>query len=317
MAELLSWTESLCPYCLRRVPARRVVEDDAVYLEKKCSVHGELARALLWRNGPRVYGEWSRFGGKTAKGPKRYLTSTAHGCPYDCGLCANHKQDTCSAILEVTQQCNLCCPVCFSAAKKPIAVDPDLSRIAQMLQSLLDCGGPYPIQLSGGEPTLRDDLPQIVALARKKGYEHVQINTNGLRLARDNDYGQALKDAGTTTVFLQFDGVTDDVYKQIRGTALLSLKLRAIERCSQLKIGVILVPTLIRKLNDHQVGSIIQLAKKWIPTVKGVHFQPMTYLGRYPRAPANEDRILIPDLLGAIDKQTGGELKVDNLVPPG
>jgi uncharacterized radical SAM superfamily Fe-S cluster-containing enzyme len=186
-----------------------------------------------------------------------------------------------------------------------------------MLKDFLQISGPCPLQLSGGEPTLRDDLPQIVALAREIGFDHIQINTNGIRLAEDAAFAESLKDAGVTNVFLQFDGVTDDVYHRIRGARLMSTKLNAIARCAELKIGVILVPTLVRNVNENQIGSIIEFAKNWIPTVKGVHFQPMTYLGRYPDAPRNEDRILIPDILAAIESQTHGELKVENLIPPG
>jgi uncharacterized radical SAM superfamily Fe-S cluster-containing enzyme len=98
---------------------------------------------------------------------------------------------------------------------------------------------------------------------------------------------------------------------------LLPLKLQAIKRCAELKIGVILVPTLVRGINEDQIGSIVHFAKHWIPTVKGVHFQPMTYLGRYPVSPRNEDRILIPDILKAIEAQTEGELLVENMAPPG
>jgi hypothetical protein len=192
-----------------------------------------------------------------------------------------------------------------------------MSQIEGMLQAIKDNRGLCPIQLSGGEPTLRDDLPQIVALARRMGFDHVQVNTNGLRLANDEDYGQRLRDAGTTDFFLQFDGLSDEIYSRIRGTALLRTKLRTVERCAELKVGIILVPTLVRNVNESQIGTIIQFAKQWIPTVKGVHFQPMTYLGRYPNSPSNDDRILIPDILMAIEEQTGGELRVENIVPPG
>ncbi|MBP1623464.1 MAG: hypothetical protein H6Q07_1484, partial [Acidobacteria bacterium] len=156
-----------------------------------------------------------------------------------------------------------------------------------------------------------------VALARKAGFDHVQINTNGIRLALDTDYGQALRDAGTTDFFLQFDGLEDSVYSRIRGKELLALKLKAIERCAELKTGVVLVPTLVRNVNEDQVGPLVRFAKKWIPVVKGVHFQPMAYLGRYPASPRNEDRILIPEILQAIEEQTGGELRVENMLPAG
>jgi uncharacterized radical SAM superfamily Fe-S cluster-containing enzyme len=120
---------------------------------------------------------------------------------------------------------------------------------------------------------LRDDLPQIVGLARKMGLNHVQVNTNGIRLAGDADFASALRDAGVSVIFLQFDGLTDTVYRRIRGAPLLDLKLKAIERCAALKLGVILVPTLVRNVNEDQIGAILQFAKKWIPIVKGVHFQ--------------------------------------------
>jgi len=317
MPKLLALTESLCPYCLCRVAARKVVENDKVFLEKSCPTHGNLDKVLLWKNTPWNYLEWSKHSSTPPQDLQKSHSVPDHGCPYDCGICSQHKQATCTAFIEVTHKCNISCPVCFAASGKTSSVDPDMNQIIQMLQELLDHGGPCPIQLSGGEPTLRDDLPQIVALARKMGFDHIQINTNGIRLAQDTDYGQALKDAGVTAFFLQFDGLTEDVYISIRGAKLLQLKHRAIEQIAELKIGIILVPTLVKGINDQQIGSIIQFAKKWIPTVKGVHFQPMTYLGRYPHTPQNENRILIPDILIAIEKQTEGELKVENLVPPG
>ncbi len=310
-------TESLCPHCLRRIPARRIFEDGALYLEKNCPEHGALDKVLLWKNDPYPYEKWNRSSNRAGSNAELLPEDgNTRGCPYECGICANHRQATCTAILEVTHRCNIACPVCFAASRRIADADPELNQIQEMLQAVRHTGI-CPIQLSGGEPTLRDDLPEIVALARKIGFDHVQVNTNGIRLAQDADYGQALKDAGTTDFFIQFDGLTDDVYTRIRGAELLPLKLRALERCAELKIGVILVPTLVRNCNENQIGSIIRFAKKWIPTVKGVHFQPMAYLGRYPASPRNEDRILIPEILNAIEEQTAGELTVENMVPPG
>jgi uncharacterized radical SAM superfamily Fe-S cluster-containing enzyme len=315
MKELHDRTASLCPHCLRRINARRIRTDDAVYLEKSCPQHGDLDKVLLWKNAPWEFSVWTRS--RVEKPGAPILLPEQPECPYQCGICPSHRQATCSAIIEVTQQCNIRCPICFASSGTESETRPDLTQIEQMMQAILDASGPCPIQLSGGEPTLRDDLPQIVALARKMGFDHVQINTNGIRLAEDSDYGEALKDAGTTDFFLQFDGLTSDVYRRIRGADLLSVKLNAVERCAELKIGVVLVPTLVKHVNDAQIGTIIQSAKKWIPAVRGVHFQPMTYLGRYPTSPRNEDRVLIPDILAAIEEQTGGELKAENFIPPG
>jgi 7,8-dihydro-6-hydroxymethylpterin dimethyltransferase len=314
LAEFPAQTESLCPHCFRKIPARRVIENNSVYLEKICPVCGDLGKTLLWKNIPIAYNTWSRSCGEQTQ--NAFKAESGHNCPFDCGICPNHRQETCTAIIEVTHRCDLNCPVCFAASGKAANPDPDPDQIARMLQTVLDHSGPQPVQLSGGEPAMRNDLPEIVALARKMGFDHIQINTNGIRIAQDKDFSLALKDSGATTIFLQFDGISDDVYHRLRGIDLLDLKLKTIERCAQLEIGVILVPTLAKGINDSQIGAIIQFAKKWIPTVKGVHFQPMTYLGRFPDHPRNEDRILIPDILLAIYEQTA-ELKIANFVPPG
>jgi len=314
MTDSFPQTTSLCPHCFRRIPALRIVEKDSVYLRKRCPEHGDLPDVLLWRNSPTSYQEWAR---PHADAIPDSTIPSQNGCPYDCGLCAAHKQKTCTAILEVTHRCNLHCPVCFAASGMDAAPDPGMDRIAEILEMLRERTHCSPIQLSGGEPALREDLPEIVALARKMGFDHVQVNTNGLRLAQDPDFGQALRDAGTAVVYLQFDGMTDSVYRQIRGADLLSHKMKAVERCAELKLGVILVPTLMKNVNDGQIGAIIQFAKKWMPAVKGVHFQPMTYLGRFPTSPQNEDRLLIPDILLAIEHQTAGELKFENFIPSG
>jgi len=220
-------------------------------------------------------------------------------------------------VMEVTGRCNLRCPICFAGANERHTPEPDLDVIRGMYETLLDSVGPYPVQLSGGEPTLRDNLPQIVALGKDMGFDHIQVNTNGLRIAEDIDYLHKLKDNGATLVYLQFDGVTDDVNRYLRGKGLLAFKVKAIENCSKVKIGVILVPTLIPRINDQQIGDIIRFAKRWIPIVKGVHFQPIGYFGRYPRLPNNEDRITIPEVIKAIQDQTQGEIKAENFVPPG
>jgi uncharacterized radical SAM superfamily Fe-S cluster-containing enzyme len=320
MATSPDLTESLCPHCLRRIGARRILIDGSVYLEKSCPEHGNLEKVLLWENAPWPYEKWDRrqnTGTQPAAARPGTAKPQSSGCPFDCGICSKHEQATCTAILEVTSTCDLHCPVCFTDSPRVPVAGPSLNQIEEMLKSVRDKRGICPLQLSGGEPTLRDDLPQIVSLAHRIGFDHVQVNTNGIRLARDAAFGQHLKDAGTTDFFLQFDGLTNEVYSRIRGASLLETKLQAVERCAELKVGVILVPTLVRNVNETQIGSIIQFAKEWIPAVKGVHFQPMTYLGRYPRAPRNEDRILIPEILTRIEEQTAGELRIENMVPPG
>ena len=316
--------ESLCPHCLRRVPARRITEGNDVYLCRTCPEHGDIEKVLIWRNDRVPFGVWTKpraaaccssscnCGEVPADAPDDALNAN---CPYGCGICPKHRQRTCSAIIEVTARCNLRCPVCFADAPEMPGPDTDIDRIEHILKNVLQGAGNSPVQFSGGEPTLRDDLPEIIRRARALGFDHIQVNTNGLRIAEDFAYAEALRDAGVTDIFLQFDGVDDGVYRKIRGRDLFSLKEAAVRTAAELRVAVILVPTLVKGVNDGQPGAILEFAKRWMPAVKGVHFQPMTYLGRYPQTPRNENRILVPDILSAIEKQTGGELAIENFIP--
>ena len=312
MKELLAETESLCPVCLRRIPARKVVEGGDVYLEKDCPEHGNF-KALIWRDAE-LYRNWSQHS-EQAVGPQRRFTDIDQGCPYDCGLCPSHEADTCTTIMEVTHRCNLDCPICFASGNEGLPFEPDSNAVQGMYQTIIEAGGPYPVQLSGGEPTVRDDLPSIVALGKELGFYHIQINTNGIRIAQDKEYLQRLKESGADLIYLQFDGVSDDVYRTVRGRNLFDLKVQAIGNCAEVKIGVVLVPTVVPNVNLHQLGDIVQFAKKWIPTVKGIHFQPVSYFGRYPRSPKDEDRVTLADVLDGLVVQTKGELKKENFVP--
>ena len=259
--QVLSTTESVCPECLARLTAERVVQGGDVYLRKTCPEHGAF-QTILWRGLP-AYVDWARP--KIPAHPAQPFTSLERGCPFDCGLCADHRQHTCTALLEVTQRCDLRCPFCFAAAGTAPAPDPDLGTIEYWYRRLLDAGGPYNIQLSGGEPTLRDDLPDIVALGRSLGFGFIQLNTNGLRLAQDVEYVKRLKQAGLSSVFLQFDGTRDDIFQTLRGVKLLDRKRAAIEHCAKHHLGVILVPTLVPGLNTNDLGNIIRFALEHFP----------------------------------------------------
>ncbi|TRZ52904.1 MAG: radical SAM protein [Dehalococcoidia bacterium] len=313
MGKLLGETESLCPVCLKRIPARKVADNGKVYLEKTCPEHGE-SKVLIWRQDARHYLDWAK-GSEKGSGPLHSFTAVDKGCPYDCGLCPEHWTRACTMVMEVTLRCNLKCPVCFASADKNKEHEPDIEVIRGMYEAIMEGVGACTIQLSGGEPTVRDDLPQIAALGREAGFNHILINTNGLRIAREPDYLRRLKDAGASAIYLQFDGVTDDVYRYTRGRNLFDIKRQALDNCTREKIGVILVPTIIPGVNDHQLGDIVRFAKSRIPTVKGIHFQPISYLGRYPHPPSDEDRITIPDVIRALESQTEGELKWQDFLP--
>lgn len=308
---VLSATESLCPQCLARIPAERTAIGEEVYLDKICPEHGSFS-TIIWRGQP-LYESWAVP--KQPSQPSVCATGVNQGCPFDCGLCPEHRQHTCCVLLEVTQRCNLACPVCFAASCTEDN-DPDIKQIEDWYRMLLASGGPYNIQLSGGEPTLRDDLPEIIALGRSLSFDFIQLNTNGLRLAEDYRYVRRLKEAGLSCVFLQFDGSDDIVYEKIRGKALFEAKKAAIAHCGEQQLGVVLVPTLVPGVNTADIGNIIEFAVAMMPVVRGVHFQPVSYFGRYPNAPLDADRITIPEVVSAIERQTAGKMKIKDFRPP-
>lgn len=296
-------TYSLCPYCLRRLPAKHVQIKGNIYLQKECPEHGFFS-TIIWR-GNTSMSKW--IGNSPEIGENENMS-----CPTNCGICSEHLQGTCCTLLEVTKRCNLDCRFCFACERDD--ADPDLDKVSDWLKKLVVPGKTL-VQLSGGEPTVRDDLPEIVAAAKKAGCKYIQLNSNGLRLSQDVEYVKELSEAGLSFVFMQFDGTEDEIYRKLRGRDLLEIKKKAIENCSAYNIGVTLVPTIVPGVNTHNIGDIIKFAVKNSPAVRGVHFQPVSYFGRVPEIPEDNMRYTLDELLANIEKQTKGLIKADNLLP--
>ena len=295
-------TTSVCPVCMRTLEASKRSERDGIYLDKCCPEHGRFS-ALIWEGNLASYLRWRRE--NSAVEPPKDGKKADKGCPYDCGLCTEHLRKGCCVLLELTGRCSLRCPVCFAAAGEPCRPDPSLEEIEKLYDDLMAHGGPFNIQLSGGEPTERDDLPEIIRLGREKGFSFFQLNTNGLRLASEPGYARSLREAGLNTVFLQFDGLHNSVYIKLRGRELLEEKLRCVELCSQAGLGVVLVPVIARGVNENEVGPILRYALAHSPGVRGVHFQPLSYFGRCALE-RPERPITIPAMLRLIEEQTEG-----------
>lgn len=296
-------TFSVCPVCRRRIPAERIRVGGEVHMVKRCTEHGEF-RTPLWR-GAVPWEEWR--GEIPPPGEEECLHCG------DCrGLCRDHQRKTCCTLLEVTNRCNMNCRFCFAGDSRE--EDPPLEQVKAWVFDLTEPGKTF-LQLSGGEPTLRDDLPEIVAFAGKCGCRYIQLNTNGIRLAEDEDYVRRLAEAGLSFVFLQFDGVTDDIYEVLRNRPMLGIKERAIENCGRYGIGVTLVPVIVPGVNESRIGDIIRYGIGLSPVVRGVHFQPVSYFGRIPNPPEERDRYTLDQLIAAIVSQSGGQIAGENLVP--
>ena len=294
-------TRSVCPVCLRPLAAELTARGGAVFQEKTCPDHGAFS-VPVW-HGKLDMALWRRSVPALAAGE-------GLDCPRACGICAEHRSGTCCALLEVTRRCDLRCRFCFARGGETDD-QPPLDEVMRDIQGIMAAGDRPLLQLSGGEPTLRDDLPAIVAWAKACGAPWIQLNTNGLRLSRDEAYVRDLAAAGLSFVFLQFDGTDDAVYETLRGRPLLAEKTRAIELCGKYGLGVTLVPTVVRGVNDRLLGDLVRFAAARSPVVRGVHFQPVSYFGRAPGAP--DDRYTLDELIAGLYEQAG--LPEGSLVP--
>ncbi len=314
--QVLKQTKSICPECLKVLAATIFEEDNKVYIKKECPEHG-MFQDVYWSDYEQ-YVRAERFS-QEGEGVRNPHTETKLGCPLDCGICPNHKSHTVLGIIDITNRCNLRCPVCFATAGTTGYVyEPSKKEIGDMLLNLRR-NDPVPapaIQFSGGEPTIRDDLFELIGMAKKVGFEHVEVNTNGLRLAQSVEYCRGLKKADADTIYLQFDGLTSDVYEFTRGVDLLDVKMRAIENCREAGVeSIVLVVTLVKGVNDQQLGDIIRFAVENFDVVRCVNVQPVSICGRIAQHERDKMRITIPDFMRCVEEQTNGKIKADDFYP--
>jgi 7,8-dihydro-6-hydroxymethylpterin dimethyltransferase len=306
----LGLTQSLCPQCLNVVPAKIIVRQGRVYFRKNCPQHGVREDYVCSdvsqydRLEYTVPGKMPLFGVE----PQR-------GCPWDCGLCTEHEQHTCVGVLEITSSCNLKCPMCYAQSGpngKHLSFEECVAAIDRLVQTE---GRPEVLQLSGGEPTIHPQFLEILAYSCRQPIDVVMINTNGIRLAHDLPFVEAIAEhRRRVEVYFQFDGFDDGTQRALRGESLLETKLKALDHLGQNGIRVTLVTTLQGGLNLDQVGRILRfgLERPWIT---GLSFQPATYSGRFVAPEKLEQRVTFPDVIQALVEQTDGLFRTDDFMP--
>ena len=312
----LKGTKSLCPECGKTLEAEVYDEDGKVFIKKTCDEHGEFINTY-WSD-KELYDRASNYV-PTISGVDNPCVDDAAPCPDNCGLCSKHETSTVLGLIDVTNRCNLRCPVCFAnAAAAGYLYEPTKDEIRQMLKNLRGLK-PHPcpaIQYAGGEPTVRKDIVELIEMAKEEGFTHVQIATNGIRLAKRENLAKQLKEAGLNTVYLSFEGVTPEPYIKNKGRNLLPDKIQAIENCRKAGLGIVLVPTLVKGVNDDQVGQIIKFAFDNNDIIYGVNFQPVSFSGRTPSEHVEEQRITIPDFVNIIEEETDGQVPTSAFYPP-
>jgi len=295
------FTLSLCPTCLKRIDAKIIFEDDKVFMTKTCNDHGFFK--VLIASDIEYYKNIRNYN-KLGEAPLKVNTHTNYGCPYDCGLCADHEQHSCLTLIEITDRCNLTCPTCYAMSSPHYGRHRTVAEVERMFDIIVENEGePDVIQISGGEPTLHPDFFEILDLAKTKPFKHIMLNTNGIRIAKDKAFAARLATyMPDFEIYLQFDSFKPEVLEVLRGKDLTDIRQKAIEHLNELNLSTTLVVTLQKGLNDGEIGSIIDYALKQ-PCVRGVTFQPTQIAGRTEGFDPQTDRITLTDVRNEILSQ--------------
>jgi hypothetical protein len=298
-------TQSLCPECTQLIEARIFEDAGKVVMEKHCQEHGDF-RDIIYSDA-KLYlkmEEWT-FGDN--RGFSNPSVTAATRCPDDCGACNMHTSHTALANVDLTNRCNLTCPVCFANANAAgYLYEPDFETVRKMLRALRD-QKPVAnriVQFSGGEPTIYPRFLDVLRMAKEMGFSHLQAATNGIKFT-NLEFAEQCKEAGLHTLYLQFDGVCDDVYKRTRGESLWEKKLRCIENVRKAGLKIVYVPTIVKGMNEHQIGDILRLALEYIDCSSGISFQPVAFTGRIARHELESKRFTLSDFAHAVEQQTG------------
>jgi hypothetical protein len=294
---------SICSACYRKVEAKTVFQDGNVYLLKRCPQHG--SERILIADDVDYYRRCREVFIKPPEMPQVYNTPVKWGCPYDCGLCTDHEQHSCLTLVEICDYCNLRCPVCYAASGPERQQFRTLPQIESMLDAVVrNEGHPDVVQLSGGEPTMHPDFFTIVEMAKSRPIKHLMVNTNGVRIAQEEEFARRLAEVREDfEVYLQFDSFEREPLMQLRGADLRRIREDALEKLNRYNISTNLVVTLKKGLNDSEIGRIVDFALQQ-PCVRGVTFQPIQDAGRLENFNPATDRLTLTEVRRKILEQS-------------
>ena len=285
-------TLCLCSQCLRKIEGKIVFQDDKVFMLKRCPTHGH--ERVLLADDIEYYKRAREQFLKPPDVPLHFNTPILHGCPYDCGLCPDHEQHSCLSIIEITDACNLKCPICYAESGPDRPGFRPLEQVEAMLDAVVrNEGEPDVVQISGGEPTIHPDFFAIIDAARARPIRHLMVNTNGLKIARDS--------------------FEEEAHQMLRGKELACVRAQAIENLNRFKLSTTLVCTLQKGLNDHELGAIVEYALEQ-PCVRGVTFQPIQAVGRIDGHDPAKDRLTLTEVRRKLLEQSS-VFKPEDILP--
>ena len=320
--EIFRQTTSICPECMQLIPATIKTEGSMVVMVKSCPTHGDFKDKLssdidLYRYQNTFAESLNSKVDTAVQNIER--KKCVSGCPYDCGMCENHKSAADFVILDITNRCNLNCPICFANSNRVgRIVEYSFEEVHRIMDYFVNQRPYFPpvAQFSGGEPTLHPRIIDILNDARDIGFPHRLLNTNGIRIAKDIDFARAVLDTDCGVIYLSFDGIEPEMYKKIRGIDISKIKQKVIENFRSIKYeGVMLVQTVCKGINDHEVENVLNFARDNNDVVAGIVYQPVSLCGRVAVEDLMNMRYTNSDLLAEFERVTGGAIKKKDFYP--
>jgi len=309
----LEKTSSVCPACyqegkINKIDAKIVEEDGKVYITKKCDKHGEFKD--IYFGDAKLYKKWIKYKVTGIDSPDVKTKVYDEPALYDM-----HKSQSVLTNLLITNRCDLRCSYCFmNAGASGRVYEPSLEELKELMLLARNERpmGSKAIQITGGEPTIREDLLDIVNAASELGFTHIQVNTNGIKLADSVEYCQQLKDANVNTIYMSFDGVTKKTNPWIYKNR------KAIENLREANLKCVLVPCLIGDKNVQDTGKIIRYALENMDIIRGVNFQPISFCGRVTKLKdekREKQRVDYVRMMAEIEREFGGDISRDDFYP--
>lgn len=308
-------TMSLCPECSKAIEATIFEKDGKVFMEKTCPEHGTTTD-IYWSDAKK-YLEAEQFA-KDGTGLRNSFDKNLKDGENVNVVIDGHRIDmlspTALANIDLTNRCNMKCPICFANAMDcGYVYEPDFETVCKMLDCLraeepIKCTA---VQFSGGEPTVYPKLVEVIAAAKERKFAQVQIATNGIVFAKDYEKLKQCAQAGLNTIYLQFDGLDDDIYMRSRGRKMMVVKEGVIANCRKLREetghspSIVLVVTTVMGLNNNDIGNILKYAIKNRDVVRGVNYQPVAFTGRVTHEEVSEGRITLTDVARSVCEETG------------
>jgi uncharacterized radical SAM superfamily Fe-S cluster-containing enzyme len=325
------YTKTVCPDCFgerqRRADETDVFKDGMlvshsgkIWMRRFCREHGETESlyeedAEIWR---------ARRGWSTPTlgvVPDRAGNFAAFPDGYRHGLPVSHGQHTCILVLNVTERCNYGCATCYASAlapgtPRPAEEHPTPAGILSTVDTVIarEEGRLGVLMLSGGEPTVRDDLPELIERLLDRPITRIMVNTNGRRIARDDRFLDFLhRHRGRVEVYLQFDGLRPATYQALRSEDVAAEKISSLQRLNDAGVFTTLVATIRRGVNEDEIGDLVRLGLQ-TSRCAGLALQPMFGSGRAP-AIDPRDRVTPTGVLRRMSEQTGGEVEWADFIP--